>query len=74
MLQKQFDKVERRDYEDSLEIDRVEDYLEYIYSMASMRGLDRKNYDILRNYFNSQKVNGYLRVPKEYGMFVAENE
>lgn len=74
MLQKQFDKVERRDYEDSLEIDRVEDYLEYIYSMASMRGLDRKNYDILRNYFNSQKVNGYLHVPKEYGMFVAENE
>lgn len=74
LLQKQFDKVERRDYEDSLEIDRVEDYLEYIYSMASMQGLDRKNYDILLNYFNSQKVNGYLHVPKEYGMFVAENE
>ena len=39
--------------------------------MASMQGLERKYYDILLNYFNSKKVNGYLHVPKEYGMFVA---
>ena len=74
LLKKQFGKVERRDYEDALEIDNIEDYLEYIYSMASMTGLDRNNYDILRNYFNSKKVNGYLHVPKEYGMFVAGKE
>lgn len=71
LLKKQFDKVKRRDYEDALAIDMVEDYVDYIYSMASMQGLDRKYYDILLNYFNSQKVNGYLHVPKEYGMFVA---
>jgi len=71
LLKKQFNKVERYDYEDALAIDKVEDYLEYIYSMASLQGLDRKNYDILLNYFNSKKVNGYLCVPKEYGMFVA---
>lgn len=74
LLGKQFSKVERRDYEDALEIDIVEDYLEYIYSMASMQGLERKYYDILLNYFNSLKVNGYLHVPKEYGMFVAGKE
>jgi len=74
LLKKQFYKVERCDYEDALEIDKVEDYLEYIYSMASLQGLDRKNYDILLNYFNSKKVNGYLHVPKEYGMFVASKE
>ena len=74
MLEKQFRKVERYDYEDALEIDNVEDYLEYIYSMASLQGLDRKYYDILRNYFNSKKVNGYLHIPKEYGMFVAGKE
>lgn len=74
LLRKQFGKVERRDYEDALEIDNIEDYLEYIYSMASMTGLDRKNYDILQNYFNSKKVNGYLHVPKKYGMFVAGKE
>ena len=73
-LEKQFDKVERRDYEDALEIDRVEDYIEYIYSMASMQGLDREKYDTLLSYFNSKKVNGYLHVPKEYGMFVAGKE
>lgn len=71
LLKKQFSKVERRDYEDALAIDKVEDYLEYIYSMASLQGLDRKNYDVLLDYFNSKKVNGYLHVPKEYGMFVA---
>lgn len=71
LLKKQFSKVERRDYEDALAIDMVEDYIEYIYSMASMEGLERKYYDVLLNYFNSKKENGYLYVPKEYGMFVA---
>lgn len=71
LLKKHFAKVERRDYEDELLIDKIEDYLEYIYSMASLQGLERKYYDILRDCFNSKKVNGYLHVPKEYGMFVA---
>jgi len=71
LLKKQFSRVERYDYEDALEIDKIEYYLEYIYSMASMQGLDRKYYDILRNYFQAKKVNGFLHVPKEYGMFVS---
>lgn len=74
LLKKQFNKVERYDYKDALVIDKVEDYLEYIYSMASLQGLDQKYYDILLNYFNSKKVNGYLHIPKEYGIFVSGNE
>lgn len=74
LLQKQFGSVERRDYEDALEIDKVEDYIDYIYSMASMQGIDRKYYDTLLNYFNARKENGYLHIPKEYGMFVAGRE
>ncbi len=74
LLKKQFSKVERRDYEDALAIDMVEDYVDYIYSMASLQGLDRKNYDLFLNYFNSKKVDGYLHIPKEYGMFVAGKE
>ena len=74
MLKKQFDKVERRDYEDALEIDVIEDYLAYIYSMASMQGLEREYYDKLLDYFSSKKGNGYLHIPKEYGMFVAGKE
>ena len=42
--------------------------------MASMQGLERKDHDILPDYFNAKKVNGYLHVPKEYGMFVAVKE
>lgn len=74
LLKKHFGRVKRYDYEDALLIDKVEDYLEYIYSMASLKGLDWKYYDILLNYFHSQKVNGYLHIPKEYGMFVAGKE
>jgi ubiquinone/menaquinone biosynthesis C-methylase UbiE len=73
LLKKQFDKVERFDYEDALAIDNIKDYLEYIYSMASLQGLDPQKYDILFHYFDSRKVNGYLHVPKEYGMFVSGN-
>ncbi len=69
ILKRQFGRVERYDYEDALEIDNIEDYLEYIYSMASMKELDRKYYDILFDYFNAKKSGGYLHVPKEYGMF-----
>ena len=54
--------------------DKVEDYIEYIYSMVSLQGLDPENYDILLNCFNSKKVNGYPHVPKEYGMYVAGKE
>lgn len=71
LLQKQFCNVEICNYEDEFKIDNVEDYIEYIYSMASIKGLDENLYYILLNYFNSKKVNGYLSVPKEYGMFVA---
>ncbi|MCM1064714.1 MAG: class I SAM-dependent methyltransferase [Eubacterium sp.] len=74
LLKKKFAKVERRDYEDALEIDVVEDYVEYIYSMASMQGLERKYYDSLLSYFDSQKVDGFLHIPKEYGMFVASKK
>jgi len=74
LLQKQFCTVQRCDYEDALKIDRVEDYIDYIYSMASMVGLARKYYEVLLNHFNSKKVNGYLHVPKEYGMFIAGKE
>ncbi|BBF42164.1 methyltransferase type 11 [Lachnospiraceae bacterium KM106-2] len=71
LLEKMFEKVERYDYEDALEIDKLEDYLDYIYSMASLQGLDRKYYDVLLNYFRAKQVGGYLHVPKEYGMFLA---
>ncbi len=74
LLKKHFGKVERYDYEDSLEIDRVEDYVDYIYSMASLKGLDPEKYEVLCNYFEDRKVNGYLHVPKEYGMFAAGGE
>ena len=42
LLGKHFSRVERSDYEDALEIDDIRDYMEYIYSMASMEALRGK--------------------------------
>ena len=47
--------MEWRDYEDALKIDVIEDYLDYIYSIASTQGLEQKYYDTLQNHFNSKK-------------------
>lgn len=73
-LQRHFPLVERRDYEDALAIDRVEDYLDYVYSMASMEGLDPARYGELHRHFTGLMTGGVLRIPKEYGMFVCRAE
>ena len=38
-----------------------------------MNGMTQYLYHALFHYFDSRKVNGYLHVPKEYGMFVSGN-
>ena len=70
-LEKYFDHIERIDYVDSLKIDKVEDYIDYIYSMSSLQGLKREFYSDLLKYFESKKKDGFLYIPKEYGMFVS---
>ena len=70
-LEKYFSNVTKIDYVDSLRIDNVSDYLEYVYSMSSLKGLNREYYPILLKYFENKKEDGYLCIPKEHGMFIA---
>lgn len=70
-LKNVFDEVERRDYIDGLRVDKVEDYVDYIFSMSSLKGLEQSNYEILLDYFNEKKKEGYLIIPKEYGIFIS---
>lgn len=70
-LKKFFDCVEEFDYEDSLKIDKVEDYVDYIYSMSSLQGMQQELYPELVKYFEAKKEDGFLYIPKEYGMFVS---
>ena len=66
-----FPEVERFLYEDALEVTDAEDMADYIQSltgMAELRELPREEIlSVLRRHMEG----GVLRVPKEYGMFVA---
>lgn len=70
-LMRHFMKVQRKDYKDCLKVDKLDDYMAYIYSMASMNGLRKEDYADLYAYFKSKMRFGFLKIPKEYGMFLA---
>lgn len=65
-----FSSVERREYVDSLEVTNIEDMLDYIYSLTSMTDVCTLERDMVREVLEPNRVNGILRVPKEYGMFI----
>ena len=65
-----FEHVERREYEDSLAVTRIEDLVDYIYSLSSMTALSQMNRDEICDVLTKEMVDGVLHVPKEYGMFI----
>ncbi len=66
-----FREVHRFFYEDALEVTDVEDMVDYIRSLTDMSGLEKLTRDELRKVLTANMSGGVLRVPKEYGMFVA---
>ena len=66
-----FPDVKRFLYEDSLEVTDVEDMVDYIYSLAGMTELRQLPRDEVRAVLQEHMCGGVLRVPKEYGMFIA---
>ncbi len=69
-LGKHFNEVQRHDYEDSLRIPCIEDFADYIFSMASLDGIQSLSREELLKALEKRTVNGILHVPKEYGMFI----
>lgn len=71
-LEKHFKTVNRLDYPDSLEITKVNDLVDYIYSMTIMNGLEHQQRKDIEAYFNDMISNeGLITIKKEYGSFIA---
>ncbi|MBO4368357.1 MAG: GNAT family N-acetyltransferase [Clostridia bacterium] len=66
-----FREVRRFFYEDALEVTDAEDMVDYIRSLTDMSGLEELTCDELRKVLTANMSGGVLRVPKEYGMFIA---
>ncbi|MBP5282014.1 MAG: class I SAM-dependent methyltransferase [Lachnospiraceae bacterium] len=71
ILGKHFAGVERLDYKDSLAVTKVDDLVDYAYSLASMTSLASVPKEEIRETLAQHMVDGVLNVPKEYGMFIA---
>ena len=66
-----FADVETDLYEDALAVTDVEDLADYIYSLAGMSDLRKLPRETVRSVLAGHMADGVLRVPKEYGMFIA---
>ena len=66
-----FGHVQRLLYEDALEVTNVNDLVDYIRSLTGMSDLQKLPEDTIRSVLEQNMSDGVLRIPKEYGMFVA---
>lgn len=71
ILSRHFSEIDRLEYADSLEVTDADDMVEYIYSLASMSSLNAVPKNVIKDELIHNMTNGILRVPKEYGMFIA---
>ena len=70
ILAKYFLSVEMLEYIDSLEVTNIDDMLDYIYSLPIMADISNIKKEIVKEVLEQNMVDGILKVPKEYGMFV----
>ena len=66
-----FPEVDRDLYEDALLVTDVEDLVDYIFSLSGMTDLRKLPRETVREVLSRHMADGVLRVPKEYGMFIA---
>ena len=66
-----FPEVDRDLYEDALLVTDVEDLVDYIFSLSGMTDLRKLPRETVREVLSRHMAGGVLRVPKEYGMFIA---
>ncbi len=70
-LENFFSKVQMLRYEDALEVTDVEDMIDYIYSLPSWADIQGLSRDAIRSVLQKNMPDGVLRLPKDYGMFIA---
>ena len=70
-LRSVFGSVRKLLYEDALEVTDVNDMVDYIRSLTGMSDLQKFPPEEIRAVLEKHMHGGILRVPKEYGMFIA---
>ena len=70
-LKSVFRNVQRLLYEDALEVTDADDMVDYIRSLTGMTDLQKLPDDTIRSVLKQNMPDGVLRIPKEYGMFIA---
>ena len=66
-----FSEVEKLERIDSLAVTDMDDMVEYIYSLSSMEALRCVPKQEIKEVLVKNTENGVLKIPKEYGMFLA---
>ncbi len=66
-----FSQIEQDLYEDALHVTDVEDLVDYIFSLTGMTELRKLPRETVREVLSRHMIEGVLRIPKEYGMFIA---
>lgn len=69
-LKEYFSNITQEKYEDSLAITNVDDFVDYIYTFSTMTNLQPEDYFEVKRILEARQVDGVLKVPKEYGMFI----
>lgn len=71
ILRKTFSRIDKLEYIDSLAVTNIDDMVEYIFSLSSMTSLNSMPKQVIKEILIKNTTNGILKVPKEYGMFIA---
>ncbi|MGT2801715.1 class I SAM-dependent methyltransferase [Streptococcus henryi] len=69
-LENYFNKVERLDYQDSPEVTRLEDLIDYLYSLPEVFELEEDKRELVFQTLSRHTKDGVLTIPKEYGVFI----
>ena len=67
-----FSDIKARFYIDSLHVTDIDDLVNYLKSLASLKALNDIPLDRLKEIIMEHSVNGVVDLPKEYGMFIAK--
>lgn len=70
VLGKHFRIVEKRFYEDALEVTNTDDLIDYMMSLTSLTDIGNISKQELHGILENRKVNGKIHIPKEYGIFI----
>ncbi|WP_411678333.1 class I SAM-dependent methyltransferase [Caproicibacter sp.] len=71
ILSEHFSTIEKRCYEDALDVTDTDDLLDYMMSLTSMSDCKNISREEICQILEKRKTNGKIHIPKEYGIFIS---